>query len=482
MSGSGGGSRAGAAGGARALAPLFTAAEMRAVEEAYPGYPESMRELMDRAGTAAAEAALRQYPEASAFTVVCGGGSNGGDGLVAAEVLRSRGREVLVVEASGPLLGKPDVIVDALFGTGFSGEPRADAAALIEQMNAAGAAIVSVDIASGVDASSGEVAGPAVNADLTVTFYARKVGHVVSPGRDHCGRLEIADIGLEGGETTCKLATLGMLSALPPRTASDTKFSAGSVLLAGGSPGLSGAVCLAGEAAYRADAGYVTAVVPRSVLPAVELLLVEAVKRPAPEDEAGCLSIEALELVLELESRAQALALGPGIGRSEGVREFVRGLLEQTSLPAVVDADALLGLEPGNWRSPVILTPHAGELARLLGKESGWVNDHRLAAARDCAARFGAVTLLKGADTIVCSPSGETIVCQEGTPALATAGSGDVLTGVIAAFLAKGLEPELAAASGALAHGRASQLLDPQAGVMARDIAGALPRALAPFL
>lgn len=461
--------------------PLFSSAEMRAVEEAYPGYPDSMRELMERAGTAAAEAALRRFPEVKAYTVVCGGGSNGGDGLVAADVLRSSGREVRVVEAkSGEReLGSPDVIVDALFGTGFSGAPRADAAALIEQMGSAGAPIVSIDIASGVDASTGEVAGPAVTATLTVTFYARKVGHVVAPGRFHLGEIEIAEIGLSGGETACRLAGPGLLSLLPRRSESSTKFSAGSVLVVGGSPGLSGAVCLVGEAAMRADAGYVTVVVPRSVLPPVELRLLEAVKRPAPESKDGYLTAEALPLVAELEPRAQALALGPGIGRSEETRAFVRRLLEQTTLPAVVDADALFGLEPGKWASPLVLTPHAGELSRLLGKDSSWVNEHRLAAARECADRFAAVTLLKGADTIVVSPSGEAIVCEEGTPALATAGSGDVLTGVIAAFLAKGLEPALAAAAAAVAHGRAAQLIEPQVGVVAGDVARMLPRALA---
>jgi NAD(P)H-hydrate epimerase len=157
----------------------------------------------------------------------------------------------------------------------------------------------------------------------------------------------------------------------------------------------------------------------------------------------------------------------------------VRQLLEQTTLPAVVDADALFGLEPGKWASPVVLTPHAGELARLLGKDSSWVNEHRLAAARECTDRFAAVTLLKGADTIVVSPSGEAIVCEEGTPALATAGSGDVLTGVIAAFLAKGLEPALAAAAAAVAHGRAAQLIEPQVGVIAGDVVRMLPAAIA---
>ena len=463
-----------------ALEPLFSSAEMRVVEEAYPGYPDSMRELMVRAGTAVAEAALRRFPDAKSFGVVCGGGSNGGDGLVAADALRSSGREVRVVEAkSGERdLGKPEVIVDALFGTGFSGAPRDDAAALIERMNSLGAPIVSVDVASGVDASTGEIAGPAVNAAVTVTFHARKVGHVVAPGRFRRGELEVVDIGLMGGETVCRLAGLGLISLLPRRKESGNKFISGSVLIVGGSPGLSGAVCLAGEGAFRADAGYVTVVVPRSVLAPIELNLLEAVKRPAPEDADGCLTLEALPLVGELEPRAQALALGSGIGRSQGTRALVRELLERTTLPAVVDADALFELEPGKWASPVVLTPHAGELARLLGKDSAWVNEHRLAAARECADRFAAVTLLKGADTIVASPSGEALVCEQGTPILATAGSGDVLTGVVAAFLAKGLEPALAAAAAAVAHGRAAQLIEPQVGVVAGDVARMLPLAI----
>ena len=463
-----------------ALEPLFSSAEMRAVEEAYPGYPDSMRELMVRAGTAVAEATLRRFPGAKSFSFVCGGGSNGGDGLVAADALRSSGREVRVVEAKSAEaeLGEPDVVVDALFGTGFSGTPRNDAAALIERMNSLGAPIVSVDIASGVDASTGEIAGPAVNAAVTVTFHARKVGHVVAPGRFRRGELEVVDIGLAGGETVCRLAGLGLISLLPRRKESGNKFMSGSVLIVGGSPGLSGAVCLAGEGAFRADAGYVTVVVPRSVLPPVELRLLEAVKRPAPEDADGCLTVEALPLVGELEPRAQALALGSGIGRSRGTRALVRELLERTTLPAVVDAAALFELEPGNWASPVVLPPHAGELARLLGKDSAWVNEHRLAAARECANRFAAVTLLKGADTIVASPSGEVLVCEQGTPALATAGSGDVLTGVVAAFLAKGLEPALAAAAAAVAHGRAAQLIEPQVGVVAGDVARMLPPAI----
>ena len=466
---------------ARQFEPLFTSAEMRSVEEAYPGYPDSMRELMVRAGTSVAEIAMRRFPSAERYTVVCGGGSNGGDGLVAADVLRSRGCDVLVVSAKGKTTsnpGNPHVIIDALFGTGFTGEPRPDSARLIEEMNRAGVPIVSVDVASGVDASSGEVAELAVHATLTVTFQARKVGHVVAPGRFFCGELEITDIGLTGGKTDCRLATPALLELVPRKGAADTKFSAGSVLVVGGSAGLSGAVCLAAWGAYRADAGYVTVVAPRSVIPIVELQVLEAVKKPVMESADGQLTEECLRVIKQLESRAQALALGPGMGRSSETQSLVRKILAQSALPAVVDADALHGLEPGTWPAAVVLTPHAGELAQLLGNDTAWIDAHRLAAARECAQRFAAVTLLKGADTLIVSPTGDAIVCEEGTPALATAGSGDVLTGVLASFLAKGLRPDLAAAAAAVAHGRAARLIEPQAGIIASDIASALPRAL----
>jgi hydroxyethylthiazole kinase-like uncharacterized protein yjeF len=463
------------------LLPLFTAGEMRAVEQAYPGYPESMRELMERAGTATAESAMRRFPDARLYAVVCGGGSNGGDGRVAAEVLRSSGREPRVIDGKGEPpadLGWAEVIVDALFGTGFSGVPREDAARFIERMNEAERPVVAVDIASGVDASTGEIAGEAVRASLTVTFHGLKLGHVIAPGRFRRGELQLVDIGLAGGETEHSLATPALLELVPGKREQDTKFSAGSVLVVGGSRGLSGAVCLAAAAAYRADAGYVTVVVPEAVLPAVELRLLEAVKRPVAGDVDGRLTPEALPLVLELAERAQAIALGPGLGRSDGTRALVRALLASSPLPVVVDADALNGLEPGDWRSPVVLTPHAGELARLVGRDSDWVEQHRLAAARECAERFRAVTLLKGADTIVVSPEGPVLVSERGTPALATAGSGDVLTGVIAAFLAKGLEPQLAAAAAAEAHGRAAELADPSRGLIAGDLLELLPRAL----
>lgn len=449
--------------------PLYTAAEMRAAEERYPDYPDSVPELMERAGTAVAGHTLAAFPAARSFTVVCGSGSNGGDGRIAAQRLRDAGRAATVVEAKPEdeekRLGSPDVLVDALFGTGFSGEPRPGAARLIDAMNAAGVPVVAVDIPSGVDASTGEVAATAVEAELTVTFHGWKVGLAVAPGRFHAGEVEVADIGLEPLETEHRLVTREILRLVPRRGPRDNKYSAGTVLVVGGSPGMTGAVCLTAEAAFRGDAGYVAVVAPPESLPVIETRLLEAVKRPLDE-------------VWDAVGRAGALALGPGLGRSEERKALVRRLLEETDLPAVVDADGLHELEPVERPAPTVLTPHAGELARLLGTDSAWVGAHRLEAVRRAVERFRCVVLLKGADTLVGAPGEGVLVRIVSTPALATAGTGDVLTGVVAAFLAKGMDARVAAAAAATAHAVAAELAPHQAGLVASDVVRALPAAL----
>jgi NAD(P)H-hydrate epimerase len=434
------------------FAPLYTADEMRAAEEGH-----DVEAMMERAGRAVAEAVLHRYPGAQRIAGVCGKGANGGDGRIALRVLTEAGRET-----SEELEGA-DVVIDALFGTGFNGAPRDDAAQTIERINAAPVPIVAVDLPSGVDGSTGEVAGAAVAADVTVTMHAPKVGLVVAPGRFHSGEVEVADIGIESRETRHRLVTEEVLRLVPRKRESDTKYSAGSVLVVGGSPGMSGAVCLTAEAAFRADAGYVAVATHAQSLPIVEARLLEAVKAPLDE-------------VDRLAERASAVAIGPGLGRGDDERALVSRLLRELHVPVVVDADALFGLEPGDWPAPRVLTPHAGELARLLGHE---VDARRLEAVQAAADRFGCVVLLKGADTLVAAPGEGVLVSASGTPALATAGSGDVLTGVVAAFLAKGLDARFAAAAAAFAHGRAAELVPQQQGVVASDVVAALPRALA---
>jgi len=431
--------------------PLYTAEEMRAAEAGH-----DVDAMMQRAGAAVADEVMRRFPDARRVAIHAGGGANGGDGRIAGERLVAAGRE----------LGdeSPDVIIDALLGTGMRGAPRDDTARVIEQINSSGVPVVAVDIPSGVDGSTGEVAGAAVRADVTVTMHGRKVGLVVAPGRFLAGDVVVADIGIEAGETANALVTPAILDEVPRRSAGDNKYTSGHVLVVGGSPGMTGAAALAARAAFRADAGYVTICAPAESVPVIEELVVEAVKRP-------------LEQVDEAAGRADALAIGPGLGRDN--KAFVRRLLAEVALPAVVDADALFELEPGDWPAPRVLTPHEGELGRLLGRKAKEIAAHRLASVREAAEKFNAVVVLKGEDSLVAAPGAGVLVCALGLPSLATAGTGDVLTGVIAAFLAKGMEPQRAAAAGCAAQQLASRAADQRAGLVASDVVEALPSVLA---
>ncbi len=435
------------------LEPLYSAAEMGAAEAGH-----DVDAMMQRAGAAVAEELMRRFPDARRIVLHAGGGANGGDGQIAAEILRGQGRE-LVDE-------RPDIVIDALLGTGLKGAPREETARVIEQINAAGVPVLAVDIPSGVNASTGEVAGAAVNADLTVTMHGPKVGLAVAPGRFHAGEVAVADIGLEPVETEHRLVTAEILAEVPRRSARDNKYSAGHVLVVGGSRGMTGAPALAARAALRADAGYVTIAAPAESLPVLETLVLEAVKRP-------------LEDVFEAAVKAKALAVGPGLGRQPEAKALVRRLLAEVELPMVVDADALFELEPGEWPAPRILTPHEGELARLLGRESKEIAAHRLTSVREAAERFNCVVVLKGEDSLIAAPGGGVLVSALGLPSLATAGTGDVLTGVTAAFLAKGMEPQRAAAAACAAQQLASHEASQRYGLVASDVVEALPRVLA---
>ncbi|HKN64552.1 MAG TPA: NAD(P)H-hydrate dehydratase [Gaiellaceae bacterium] len=435
------------------LEPLYTAEEMRAAETGH-----DVDAMMQRAGAAVAEELMRRWPDARRIGLYAGGGANGGDGRIAAEILQAQGRE-LVDE-------RPDVMIDALLGTGLKGAPRDETAQLVEQINASGAPVLAVDIPSGANASTGEVAGAAVKADVTVTMHGPKVGLAVAPGCFHAGEVAVADIGLEPAATEHRLATRELLREVPRRSPRDNKYTAGHVLVVGGSRGMTGAPALAARAALRADAGYVTIAAPVESLPVLEALVLEAVKRP-------------LEDVFEAAAKAKALAVGPGLGRADEAKAIVRRLLAEVELPAVVDADALFELEPGDWPAPRVLTPHEGELARLLGRESKEIAAHRLAAVREAAERFDAVVVLKGEDSLVAAPGRGVLVCALGLPSLSTAGTGDVLTGVTAAFLAKGMEPQRAAAAACAAQQLASREAEQRYGLVASDVVEALPRALA---
>ncbi len=354
-------------------------------------------------------------------------------------------------------------MVDAIFGTGFSGAPREPALAAIEAIDRCRAPVVACDIASGVDASSGEIAGAALEADLTVSFHAAKLGHRIAPGKWHTGELRVVPIGIPAGALSPPAGGAidrAVLALAPRRGPRSTKFSSGQVAIAGGSRGLTGAVRMCSGAAIRAGAGYATVVVPAELEPVFEAGQPEVMSVGCPGGD-GCLGPASTKAVLRTFERAAAGVLGPGLGRDPAALELAREVVESIEAPLVIDADGLNafagGFEPLAARgAPTVLTPHAGELGRLLGRDSQQIDAHRLAAVREAAGEAEAVVVLKGDDTIV-SDGGRVAVNALSAPALATAGSGDVLSGMIAALLARGLEPFAAACAGVLAHARAGR-------------------------
>ena len=495
------------------LDPLFTAEEMRAadafaIEEA--GVPSI--DLMERAAVGLARAAAEAARPGLPIRIVCGKGNNGGDGLAAARLLREEGRalDVLAVgdlaETKGdaranlerlpgpaPEQFEPErlegsgAIVDAMLGTGFEGSPREPVAGAIAAINAAGAPVVACDVPSGVNASTGAIEGEAVRADLTATFHGPKVGLHVAPGAFHAGEVRVVEIGIPRGAPGAAGAGLisdRVLDGIPARTREGSKFTSGTVVIAGGAAGYTGAPCMVALGAQRTGAGYVQLAVPESAQQAVALRLLEAVTRGLPEED-GMHVAAGVEEVEGMAERAGAVVLGPGLGRSEGAREFARRVAASVDRPLVIDADGL-NAHVGSLESlrerpgPTVLTPHAGELGRLLEVDSDEISAHRLEHARAAAARSGCVVLLKGDDTIVAAPGGPVAVSPGATAALATAGTGDVLAGIVGALLSKGMDVLEAAAAGVRLHVYAGLAAAERWGtdhVVAGDVIEAIPAA-----
>jgi NAD(P)H-hydrate epimerase len=466
--------------------------------------------LMENAGGAVAEEALRLAGAAGRFLVLCGRGNNGGDGLVAARKLAARGRAVhvevvggqegvkgevqrnlLALQVAGAAAapraippdfpaGPGDVVVDALFGTGLNRAPAgayAEAIGRIAAWRARGAAVLAVDLPSGLNADTGQAFDPCVQADATVTFGHLKVGQVVEPGAWRCGELKVADIGLPAPEAAGGLAgpavTLleeqDVTARLRPRRADSHKGTYGHVLVVAGSQGKTGAAALAAQGALRAGAGLVTvATRPDALAPvmahAPELMGVELAGE-------GALGPADARAVLQAAEGKQAVALGPGIPRGEETSGFLRALLAELPAPCVLDADGLNALA-GNLdalkgaRAPVVLTPHPGEMARLAGTSTREVQADRISAARRLAMAQGCVVVLKGARTLIALKDGTVYVNPAGNPGMATGGSGDVLTGVVGGLLAQGLSEVDAALVGTYTHGLAGDLASRRTGQM----------------
>ncbi len=475
------------------LQPLYDAEGMRAVDRwAIEEQGVPAEELMEAAGTALADAVAGLAPRGP-VRIVCGKGNNGGDGKVAARHLRGMGFEVEAIDLWGgevpadldAWLSGSGAVVDAILGTGFAGEPREPAATAIAAINRCDAPVVACDIASGVDASSGEIAGAAVEANLTVSFHGAKLGHRIAPGKWHTGELRVAAIGIPAGapgEPAGGSIDPSVLALLPRRGPRSTKFSSGQVAIAGGSRGLTGAVRMSSLAAIRAGAGYATVAVPAELEPVFEAGEPEVMSVGCPGGD-GCLAPASAKAVLRSFERAAAGVLGPGLGRDPGSVELARELVGAIEAPLVIDADGLNAfageLGPIAARgAATVLTPHAGELGRLLGRDSAWIDAHRLASAREVARAAGAVVVLKGDDTIV--SDGERVAVNAlSAPALATAGSGDVLSGMTAALLARGLEPFAAACAAVVAHARAGRDAAARIGlpesVIASDVIDSIP-------
>jgi len=470
-------------------------------------------DLMERAGGATVRELENLAPDGP-VTVLCGKGNNGGDGLVIARLLRDAGRPVKVLIAGSAeeispearanldrLPGEPPeslqgaeitgggVIVDALLGTGFDGEPRGVVADAIDAINAAQLPVLSVDAPSGVDASSGAARGRAVRATMTVSFHAGKPGLWIAPGKGLAGEVRVVDIGIPRGAPGGAWAGLiepSILEQLPRRGAQSTKFSSGQALIVGGSTGLTGAPAMAGRAAARAGAGYVILLVPSAAAAAVAAAGSAELMVRGLADLDGAHTPAGVQEVLAAGERAGAVALGPGLGRSDGAAQFARALAAQAPVPLVLDADGL-NAHAGGLRelagrgAPTVMTPHAGELGRLLGIDSAEVERERLLHAREAAESAQAVLVLKGDDTLVVEPGGRVAISRGGSPALATAGTGDVLSGVIAALLAQGVDAFTAACAGVFLHARAGRLAAARVGaaegVIATDVIDSLPAA-----
>lgn len=475
------------------MLPVLTPEEMGAADRRTVAAGTPVEVLMDRAGKAVAWSIRRRLGRAAGLRVVvaCGKGNNGGDGLVVDRVLRGWGARVDVVRVGAGIdaaslarvVARADVAVDAMYGTGFRGALDGDALAVCEAFAGFAGPVVAIDVPSGVDGLTGAAAGRAVRADWTVSFAAAKPGLCFEPGRSLAGDVEVVDIGIALSDAGASLATFLTEATdvgewLAPRPATAHKWAAGAFVV-GGSGGMTGAPSLASQAAMRAGAGIVWCGVPGADA-AARASGTEVITTALAADAAGALTEAAADEVLAAAHRFRAVALGPGLGRTDGTGAAVRRVVATLAGPLVVDADglhALAGrLDLLRTRTvPAVLTPHEGEYAVLRGEPVG---SDRLAAARALAADARAVVLLKGPGTVVADPDGRAMICPLGGPWLASAGTGDVLTGIVVAFLARGATPFAAAAAAAYVHAAAADLAG-HTGLVAGDLVGALPETLA---
>jgi NAD(P)H-hydrate epimerase len=506
--------------------PVFTAAEMRALDAraidtlGIPG-----PRLMENAGGGAARLIARDFApiRGKRVVVVAGRGNNGGDGFVVARHLRTRGarvetfllgrrgdvrgdaaqalgrwrgtvRELTAEDALDPLtraLTGAHVIVDALSGTGLTGPAQAPIARAIAAINAAGRPVAALDLPSGLAADAGALPGPTVSAARTYTFAGLKRSLLLHPAATRAGRVTVVDIGIPPAEAERGIATFlleagDVAPAFPPRAPDAHKGSQGHLLVLAGSRGKTGAAALTGRAALRAGVGLCTIVTPASQQSIVATLALEYMTEPLAETVDGTLAASGRDRIRELAAGRDALAVGPGLGVHAETQELVRLLARNESRPMVIDADglnALAGHTAGlrDAQGPRALTPHPGEMARLAGIDIADVQADRIETARAFATRHGVSVALKGAGTVIAAPDGRVFINPTGNPGMASGGTGDVLTGVVGALLARGLDPLVALQAGCYVHGLAGDLAAADGGgdgLIASDLIDRLPAAI----
>jgi NAD(P)H-hydrate epimerase len=509
---------------------VVTAKEMQELDRratAEYGIPSLL--LMENAGTETVREMLAAFPALprSRVAILCGRGNNGGDGFVIARHLLNRGAavqtslfsrraevkgdarvnlEILERMGASPaevtarddlaavrgVVHASDLVVDAMLGTGAQGPAKGLVAEAIEIINQAGRPVVAVDIPSGLGADDPNPQGPVVRATLTVTFALPKRSLLLYPAAGHAGTLRVVDIGIPSALCRSRDLLLGWLeardvaAAFPPRDPAAHKGTFGHVLVIAGSVGKTGAAALTSLAALRAGAGLVTLALPESLNDIMEVKLTEAMTEPLPETEARTVAVEALDRVLRLAEGKSAVAIGPGLGTHPSTQEFVRELLGSLRVPVVLDADGLNALAGraeilARASAPLVLTPHPGELSRLLGVARDEVLGNRIPMTQKVASSFNVTLVLKLARSIVAVPKRDAVIVPTGNPGMATGGTGDVLTGLIAGLLAQGVEPGLAAQAGAYVHGLAGDLAGERWGaeaMLAGDLLECVPEAL----
>lgn len=509
---------------------VVTAEEMKKLDQtAINAYGVPGLVLMENAGRQVVEVIKQEFGNVrgKVVTVFVGKGNNGGDGFVIARHLLNLGAGVKVLsivdakEISGDAavnlniwkkmgqkvyslqqgdsvnivrlaLMNTDLIVDAIYGTGFRGKIAEKTGRMIEVLNGSGKTIIAVDIPSGLEADTGKANGACIQATHTVTFALPKLGLILEPGAYYTGELHIVDISIpavliDKVAPSRYLITADMVAEwLPLRSTIAHKGSFGRVLIVAGSRGMTGAACLAGEAALKAGAGLVTVAVPESLHDIMEAKLTEVMTVPLPDTGKGYLSRDARQDILSLLDNADVLALGPGLSTKPEVVDVIKELLPSLRVPCVIDADGINALATDaeilkKVSAPLVITPHPGEMARFMQTSVKEIQEDRIAIVQKAAADWKIVALLKGARTVVAAPDGATYINTAGNPGMATAGSGDVLTGIITALIAQKLTPAQAASAGAYVHGLAGDMAAKtkgMIGLVAGDLLSWLPEAL----